>query len=420
MTALTLEVLASAVAGDVAAFRAISRLQPAGGPGDKVFPSTYAVSNGVKYAIEQRRIDGQSVKTVLLDSVASQANRLELALRDAWERGEITLPIISVDFSTFEDLADLGRITVLDAPHRIADAIFRDSELDGTAFRMSTVGRAFTEATSKAATPVFVYCPSALVFGVWDSTGPKGGLGAKYARALSSEIVGIGAEVGVKTGSRIDPLAISKHVEVYAQADDNAEWTANAELAQKDRKGNPVAHGGKGDTRPSTVNHGNVAPSIDSDAGGVTIDYALQTTVLSLPALRRLRFPRAADGTALSGAQRLKAENAAHTALAALGIAAMVFARRDGYDLRSRCALVAESPFTLEAVPSDGSAPTSYSLDTAGAAKLLQDASAAARAAGMGWHDDEIRLAPATRLVDLVRRSREKHIELAAAEGEAE
>ena len=33
---------------------------------------------------------------------------------------------------------------------------------------------------------------------IWDSTGPKGGLGAKFARVLTSEIVGIGASAGVK------------------------------------------------------------------------------------------------------------------------------------------------------------------------------------------------------------------------------
>jgi hypothetical protein len=31
---------------------------------------------------------------------------------------------------------------------------------------------------------------------MWDSTGPKGGLGPKFERAMVSEIVGIDAEVG--------------------------------------------------------------------------------------------------------------------------------------------------------------------------------------------------------------------------------
>ena len=57
-----------------------------GGAGDKVFPPTYAVAEGAenKYAIEERRMPGtgEIVRSVVLDSVASQANRFELALLD--------------------------------------------------------------------------------------------------------------------------------------------------------------------------------------------------------------------------------------------------------------------------------------------------------------------------------------------------
>lgn len=79
MTGLTLEVLNEAVKGSAAAFRCRRRLQPAGGDGDKVFPPTFA---GAVYAIEKRRVSGRAepVQCVLLDSVQSQANRMELAL----------------------------------------------------------------------------------------------------------------------------------------------------------------------------------------------------------------------------------------------------------------------------------------------------------------------------------------------------
>lgn len=66
-------------------------MQPAGGPGDKVFPPTFA---GAVYAIEKRRIPGreQPVRCVLLDSVQSQANRMELVLQEAVDAGRIKLP----------------------------------------------------------------------------------------------------------------------------------------------------------------------------------------------------------------------------------------------------------------------------------------------------------------------------------------
>ena len=60
----------------------------------------------------------RGVSTVLLDSVSSQANRLEEALLAAWEDQRIPLPVISVDFSSEDGIADLGRITSLQAPHR--------------------------------------------------------------------------------------------------------------------------------------------------------------------------------------------------------------------------------------------------------------------------------------------------------------
>jgi CRISPR-associated protein Csb1 len=81
-THLTLSALTAAVAGGAVAIRAVTKLMSAGGPGDKVFPPTY-VREGkaeTKYAMELRKVDGRDVMTVLLDSVASQANRIEEAL----------------------------------------------------------------------------------------------------------------------------------------------------------------------------------------------------------------------------------------------------------------------------------------------------------------------------------------------------
>src|SRR5262249_12346742 len=110
--------------------------------------------------------------------------------------------------STFGNVR--GRVTALEAPHRIADAILRDSLLGKTPFRESAPGKRFAEARVENATGMFEVCPTALLFGVWDSTGAAGGLGNKFARALVSEIVGIHAVPGVRTSSRVDPLGIEK------------------------------------------------------------------------------------------------------------------------------------------------------------------------------------------------------------------
>ena len=93
MENLTLNELSAAVAGSAAAFRSITKLQPVDGEGGKVFPATYA---GGAYATERRTLDGAIVDCILIDSVQSQANRAEEALKTAIERGRTKLPLIEV------------------------------------------------------------------------------------------------------------------------------------------------------------------------------------------------------------------------------------------------------------------------------------------------------------------------------------
>lgn len=431
---ITLDALSEAVGGACAAIRCRTRLQPAGGVGDKVFPPTFVSDDRqspLKYAHEKRRIDGQDVPVVLLDSVASQANRKEEALLSAWEDKLVDFPVIGVDFTGEAGLEDLGFLSALQAPHRIADALLRDAlwyDAQGQQylpFRESPDGHAYTAASPRNATAVYRLCPTALVFGVWDSTGPRGGLGAKFQRALVSEIVGIGFAPGVKTASRIDPAGIQANVGVYHLASDPSDWTADVDQAQKDKKGQPVPFsrsGAEGKGKPSAVNHSNIAPSKDDAAGGVTFDYALQTTVLSLPALRRLRFPFDAMGQVVPADRRPGAENAARTVLAALALAAVALQRERGYDLRSRSLLVPESasPLAFELVPVDGGSGEIHPIDTKGALALLQAASEQARAAGFGWERQPLNLKPMPKLVALIRESRRLAAQPGSPAGEGE
>ena len=375
---MKLEELKKLVQGAAVAIRVRQTLQPAGGKGDKVFPPTYSTSdnNKLKYVDEPRRIDGQEVVCVLLDSVASQANRMEEALLEAWRRNELSFPVVGVDFaSAAPELADLGTITTLETPHRIADAIFRDSVgADGkTLFRDTPEGKAYTDATPRDATAVYRLCPTALALGVWDSTGPKGGLGAKFQRAVASEIVAINALHGKKVGSRLDPLQIPSSIEIYPRKDDESDWTLDPEQA-KHKAGKPVS------VKPSEINHGNVAPTVDQSAGGITFEYAVQTVVLSIPALRKLRFKTGYDRKPLASPEA--AADAARTAIAALAIAGVVHLREKGYDLRSRCLLVPESPFHLELVMADGTSQE-VSVGLADASRLVEEAAAEAAKLGL-------------------------------------
>jgi CRISPR-associated protein Csb1 len=294
-------------------------LQPVGGEGDKVFPVTYS---GGAYATERRRLDGAEVNCVLIDSVQSQANRAEEALKTAIERGQTKLPLIEVAFqeATEQFRTPLPALTSLDVPHRLADAILRDSVLpDGTRFSKSDHARRWGRANLWNATAVYELCPTALLFGMWGSPEKPGGLGAKFERAFISEIVAVDVVdndsragqnqssndrndlANKRVGFRIDPLNTSKTVLVK----ENNDGTFQV---------------GAGKTRPSEINHGNIlfGPSRDNAAnGGIRFRHAEQTTVVSLGALRKLRFP-------LNGKDDPAVNNAGRAVLAAMGLCAGV------------------------------------------------------------------------------------------------
>lgn len=400
--------LRDAVAGPGVGIRARTALEPLGGPSDKVFPPTYRVDPGVKtkYAVEERRLGTKIVNAVVLDSVASQANRFELALLDAHRAGELSIPLVSVDFRTVDGLERFDRISSLEASHRIFDAILRDSLLGNVLFRLSDIGQAVTEASVKSAAALFHDSPTTLLFGGWDSTGPKGGLGNKFERAITSEIVGLGVVQGVKTSSRIDQLGIQSSAGPVFEAEDGT-WTLDEGKARIE-KGKAVLLKGKGEGKagnPSNANHSNYPPSIDPLAGGVTVEQILATTVISFAQLRRLRFPVDANASLLDGERRRAAEVAARTALASLGLAATVLAFEEGFDLRSRCVLIADGDLSFELLRRGSLPSSSFTLDRAQALDLLATAVSAAADSGLPWNTDEILLRPTARLVDLVRRS---------------
>jgi CRISPR-associated protein Csb1 len=256
-----------------------------------------------------------------------------------------------------------------------------------------------------------------LLFGAWNSTGEGGGLGAKFPRALVSEIAAVGVSVeqrlsidtertrngesellfmeaanaGRRTGSRIDPLGVLKRVEVY-QGEGKAWDVDPAKLGKKAKK-----------VRPSEINHGNIAPSIQ--ALGVTCDYAEHVAVISFAGLRRLGF---------GGGEK---DVAGRAYLAALGLLALAEQDARGYALRSRCDLVCEDRAPLQRVMADGQAPT-VDLDRAAARALYREAFAAAKKAGLALREEPIRLIPQDKLVEIVRKSQQ--LALAGEGGEAD
>jgi CRISPR-associated protein Csb1 len=200
-----------------------------------------------------------------------------------------------------------------------------------------------------------------------------------------SEITGVGARDGQKAAVRIDPLGIRRSAKVIGGPLD---WAP--------------ATGAKGEKslRPSEINHSNIISNLT--LGGITVDYALHTAVLSCAGLRRLRFPEISD------------QDAGRLVLAALALVALTEQDRGGYALRSRCDLVCDGKAPFEIVGGDGSSDL-FQLDSDAAIALLEEAVNLAKKAGFPWHDKPMRLKPQARLVELVALSRKQ-----ALAGEAE
>ena len=387
-----------------AAIRRVQTLQPAGGKGDKLFPPTYpgkGQNSLPRHVFERRQADGKEIWCVLIDSVQSQANRLEETLLASVGEG-LLLPYVTVDFSG-QNLEPLTRITSLDAPHRVYDAILRDSLLENEPFMKSEQGKRLASAKPEDATALLELSPSALLFGAWHSQAEGGGMGAKFPRAIVSEIMGIDVPVanqrtgemelgtaGQRTGSRIDPLGILRKVKVFKGA---SGWSTQKEEAGARAK----------QVRPSEINHGNIAPLIEPL--GITCAYAEHRAVITLAGLRRLRF---------GGGER---DIAGRALIAALGLVALAEQDARGYALRSRCDLVCEGIAPLEFVHADGTT-SPIELDRQKARTLYEEAYQGAEAAGFNFAS--LALQPQPKLVEIVRQSRELALEGEGGEEEDE
>jgi hypothetical protein len=137
--------------------------------------------------------------------------------------------------------------------------------------------------------------------------------------------------------------------------------------------------GGKG--KPSDVLLGNIPPDIEKGRG-VTMDYAEQICVISLPAIRNLEVL-----------------DVAKTALVAIGLAAYHRAFTGGCWLRSRCHLVPEADSSWEVVGTD----TKFSVD---ADKLLEEAFEAIKKSDVPWYGTKA-LSPSEDLTKLVKEGKE-------------
>lgn len=283
----------------------IRKLQPLGGCGDTVSPPTFAQAQGEekgpRYVWSERRLDNETVRTCLLDSPASQANRLEEALLELIQSGRLVLPLHRLT------VPNIGVLTDLELPHRAYDAAIGTAKLeDGSEWSKSDVARAIRKASRKDASELFKHAPLVLVLGGWDShsgTAANAWQG-RHEKAVWSKIVAVDASKMNRPGGRLDPMGLpsSKIVKI-----------GDVKKALVDQ--------GLGVKPPSMDKHPRVS---------ISMRYAEQRSVISFAVLRRIGF---------GGSGR---DSAARNFLAALGILGLAALHRDGGHLRSECDLVCE------------------------------------------------------------------------------
>ena len=339
-----------------------------------VLPPTYAE---VGHLASHIREDGTH-EYILIDSPQSWANRLEELL----DRPEVGVAPIRVQ-------AAGHTLSINQLPHRVFDALLRDSELDGKAFRETALGQSLTQARADNATALLQSAPGTLLFGAWDSfAGARMGA-AKWPAALSGQIMGFDALQTKKAGIRMDPLNIAKDAVTGFKSESRAEsWTTDETHAVKDPKGNPVPVG-----KASEIGHGHILAELATK--GAWVSRIELRSSLSLTRLRRYHFP-------VNGQPSEAADLAARTYLAALALWLMHTRMMAGLELRAGAELDATEATFLVRKPMEGDVALSLSGDAV--AQALAKAIAKAREAGFTFAGPTV-FAASARLTRLIETS---------------
>lgn len=257
-------------------------LMPVEGEDGVLFPATYAAGDGFPggYNIDT---DANGQNVALVDSVGSQANRIEPMFAEPSYQHLIPQIVVT---------AGEKRLSILDAGHRAGDAIVRCSSLQAelqTAFRNVLKG----DATSLAK-----LAPTSLVFGVWDSRDTQ----AKLPRVIASVI----------RAYNVRKLTRS------AQFNPATEYVNEQLLDEPTDKSTKDAYSERGFIHvPATASHGGVIAD-----GGV-----LRTSTLGLAAIRLLNA--GSDSSKTLALRRY-----------ILGLSLVAFTRNPSGYLRQGCILV--------------------------------------------------------------------------------
>ena len=282
-------------------------LQPANSDGC-VFPPTYLGRNKgdpPMYCISK----GDSWSCVTLDSVQSQANRIEPIFC-----GELAHLVpqhsVAYDFDVpGEDSSVRREVSLMSMGHRIAGAEVRASK------ELYEKAREALTAYAEAGDPSLLIrlAPTSVIFGAWDSRGMTVDLSkhlppslcAKLGRMLASSITGH------------NPRQLRRGAVYAPPVDYHALGVAEKESAGSDDK-------------DSTRGYANVIVGLDKSPGGVLVDSITHHTALNCVTLRKTM-----RGVPDAGNRRCFGEY-----VMALALAGATYPQE--YDLRAGCLLVVD------------------------------------------------------------------------------
>jgi len=250
---MSIDTLRAAVAQTASAIAVTATLTPVSGK--KILPPTYAGDGpGLsRHNMTKAGPDGLS-SWCSLDSPGSCANRAEQALVSLG----LNLDPLRVDFG------DGDVLSTLQLPHRVFDAVLRDSQLEGVPFRRTEIGQAAIAAIPANAAALLHTDPGSLVFGAWDSTGLGAGSrpSTKWARALTCEISATRVEPVSLAGNRLDPIGIEGTEHAWVEEMDGTLRQATEDELRPTREGGLPRRGSAQCEYPrlikaSEANHGN-------------------------------------------------------------------------------------------------------------------------------------------------------------------
>lgn len=340
---------------EVAAIVIRERLRPVQGARGVFFPPTFAATRkGEKsdYQIDRfgpradapegAQKDGVIANRCTIDSVPSQANRLEARLL---KYSGTSIPKVTITGSRVGQ----GSIDLLEVGHRVGDAVVRYSK-NGDKDGFEPFEAALQAYVKGDAAPLAKVAPTSLVFGHWDSrdSATKKSTKSKARRLIRSEIVAFNVQKVTKRSqywSSIDPEVSQELEQILKEAKEAAQDNPESK--------NPASQLGMTDV-----------PAPESPGGVIAFGPIERTAIIALSGVRALAtFKPATD----SGLTEIDADKtlALRRYLFALALASA--ADPGVWDLREGCILVRESKKDGEQTVADPTAFTAVTVKHSGA-----------------------------------------------------